>query len=427
MTKENDKAPKGSNLTLVKGGKLSAREFAILPFAEKLEHLRGIGAKRRMDLLLADPDAQRLVRAFPPQEMFWLVKEIGASDAFHLIHLATPEQVAFCLDMELWEKWSLSQKKALEWLGYLVEGGEDFFRELLPELDLELLLLIIEKEISVGGGLGELASDEERLADWDHTFDNIYFITFLNKKHARLIGSFIEMVFRVDHSLYLGLMEGVRNELASELEESALRFRAGRLADQGFPALDDALTIYARLDPATFVPGSDKAPLSTPATGSLPILPAGADSLLQRVLAQAHSEELRQELNYLVNSALVAEGAVFADVEAMQTVLQRVYGCLTIALEFLGGTDEAQALEIVRGEYLKRLFQLGWSILAGLKGKAERIASDDYASGKALAGLRAKHPRFYRALDPDGIDDYREFRNMEDVRKMGELLEKLGG
>ncbi len=425
--KKDNPTKKNAGLTLVKGGKLSAREFAALPFAEKLEHLRGIGAKRRRDLLLADPEPRRLARAFPPPEMFWLVKEVGEIDAVELIHLASPEQVAFFLDMELWDKWSLSQKKALEWLGYLVEGGEEFLGELLPGLDLELLLLILKKEITVGGGLGELASDEERLGAWDHTFDNVYFITFRNKKHTRLVGTFIDTVYRVDHSLYLAVMEGVKNEVGSEMEELALQFRAGRLADQGFPELDDALTIYARLDPAAFVPGGDKAPLPTPPTESLPILPAGGDSFLQRVLAQAHSEGLRQELNYLVNSALVAEGAAFSDAETMQAVLQRVYGCLTIALEFLSGNDETKALEIVRGEYLKRLFQLGWNILRGLQQKAEGIVSDDYASGKALAGLKARHPLFYRALDPDGVDGYREFRNMGDVRKMEDLLEKLSG
>ncbi len=427
MTTKTNNSTKNASLTLLKGGKLSAREFTALPFDEKLEHLRGIGAKSRRDLLLADPEARRLVRSFPSLEIFWLVKEIGEVDAAEVIHLASPEQVTFFLDMELWEKWSLSQKKALEWLGYLVEGGEEFLRELLPKLDLELLLLILEKEISVGGGLGELATDEERLGTWDHTFDNIYFITFKSEKHARLVGNLIDMVYRIDHSLYLALMEGLKNEVASEQEELALQFRAGRLADHGFPALDDALTIYARLDPAAFVPGTGKAPLPTPSTESLPILPAGGNSLLQRVLAQAQSEELYQELNYLVNNALVAEGAAFVDGEAIQAVLQRVYGCLTIALEFLGGNDEAKALEIVRGEYLKRLFQLGWNILRVLQQKAEGIVSDDYASGKALAGLRAKHPQFYRALDPDGVDGYREFRDMEDVRKMGELLEKLGG
>ncbi len=427
MTKKKDNTTTKANLTLVKGGKLSGREFATLPFADKLEHLRSIGAKRRRDFLLADPEARRLVRAFPPQEMFWLVKEIGTIDAVELIHLSSPEQVAFFLDMELWEKWSMSREKALEWLGYLVKGGEEFLREILPGLDVELLLLILKKEISVGGGLGELASDEERLGAWDHTFDNIYFITFKREKRARLIGSFIEMVYRVDHSLYLALMEGIKNEVANELEELALQFRAGRLADQGFPELDDALTIYARLDPATFVPGSGKQAFPTPSTESLPVVLSGGDSLLQQVLAQAHSEELRQELNYLVNNALVAEGAAFADAEAMQAVLQRVYGCLTIALEFLSGGEQAKALGIMRGEYLKRLFQLGWNILRGLQQKAEGIVSDDYASGKALAGLGAKHPQFYRALDPDGVDGYREFRDMEDVRKMGELLEKLSG
>jgi len=424
---ETTKEPRNVNLTLVKGGKLSPGEFARLAIAEKVEHLRGIGTtKLRLDMMVADPDAGELARSFPPQEMFWLIKEIGEDDALELIQLCSPEQLIFFLDMEIWNRRAFSHERFRTWLGYILEGGEDLVRELLPDLDQEIVILFLKKMIMVGGGIGELASDEERLAPWDHSFDNIYFITFKDKEHARLVGTFLDMIYRIDHPLYLHLMEGVKNEMATELEELALQFRAGRLADQEIPEFNEAATMYARLDPATFVPAGTKTPLGATAEGTMPALAAGAGSFLQRVLAQAADAGVGAEMLYLVNSALVAEGSMPFDAETMGYVLQRVHGCLSIALEYLSDGDEATAAAIVRKEYLKRLFQVGWSMLLKLKERAEELAGDNYTSERALEGLKARRPRFYRALDPDRVDGYREFRELEDVRKMEELLASLG-
>ncbi|AJE04097.1 DUF6178 family protein [Geobacter pickeringii] len=406
---------------------LTEKGFSALSVPEKIETLRTLPAKRQMDLILADPLGRGLVGVIPPQELYLLVKEIGETDAMGLWELASPEQRSFILDLELWEKWSFSPAKAYEWLNYLLEAGESVVVEQLPHLDLELLLLMLEREISVGGGIGELASDEERTADYDHTFDNIYFITFKKSDHARAIGTFLDIVFRSDRELYLGLMEGIKGELETELEELAYRFRAGRLADFGFPELDDALALYARLDPASFaVAGEKRLAAGTGSASHLPA-PGGNDSFLQRVLARAGSEELDQELTYLVNNALVADGEALHDREAMEQVFQRVHGYLNIALEYLADGSEERGAEIIRTEYLRRLFQLGFSIVMPLRSRAERVSSDDYATGKALRGLKALPPRYYRAFDPEGTDGYREFRGLADVKRSEEFLATVEG
>lgn len=412
---------KKANLTVIRGGKTPAHDFLRLPSDEKLPFLRNLPARKRVALIEADPDAQRLVQAFPPQELYWMLKEVGEADALHVMALSSPEQWEFIVDMEVWEKWSCSQSKALEWLGYLMEAGESRVAAQLPHLDFEFLLLVCLREITVGGGLGDLAPDEERTADWDHSFDNAYFITFRNPKHARLIGTFLDIVYRHDHRLYIRLMEGAKNEVESELEELAYGFRSGRLADLGFPEREEALTIYSRLDPASFVPANDKKLLPVTEPTGLPV-PIEGDSLLQRALAQHSSPELLMELNYLINSALVAEETAFADREGMEAVFLRVYGYLNIALEFLCDADARKGAAVLEGEYLKRLFQLGHGIVLELRKKAEHTASGDYATGKALQGLRRRHPFFYRGLDPDGIDGYRAFRDMADVRKTERLL-----
>jgi len=82
---------------------------------------------------------------------------------------------------------------------------------------------------------------------------------------------------------------------------------------------------------------------------------------------------------------------------------------------------------VLQGEQLKRLFQLGFSLVLALKFTAQRTETTDYASGKLLAGLKAKRPRYYRGLDADGIDGYREFRDLSDVIRAAALLEAMNG
>jgi hypothetical protein len=408
--------------------KLSESGFAALPLAEKNSYLRTLDAKQRMDLIVSDHDAKRLAAAMQPQEFFWLMKEIGESDALGLLQIASPAQCLFILDMELWDGYTFSEEKACRWLSYFMEGGEPQIHELLKHLDFEFLHLFLSREVTVGGGIGDFSDDEERFDDFDLTFDDVFLLTFKNPKHSQVVGDFLKMLVKLDNPLYTALMEGLKGDVDLELEEQLQRFRTGRLEDLGFPPLDEAISIYARVNPASFELNEDKQLLSSAGEcGGMIPMPAQEDSLLFRALALADSEPLLEELNYLVNSALVAEGGAFAEPEAMTGVLQRVCGYLNLALEQLCGADEAQAAKVLTGETLKRLFQLGYSLVLELKFAAQETETVDYASGKLLAGLKAKRPRFYRGLDADGIDGYREFKELSDVKRAAALLAQLRG
>jgi hypothetical protein len=245
---------RGTGAAATKSFRLGEEEFRKLSLDDKRIYLDGALPKERMDLIPGDPDDKKLTRAMPPQELYWLFKEIGAPDAMELLGLANPRQCLFILDMELWRGWTFLEDKAVEYLGYILKGSEEHFLELLPHLDFNLLSLLLGRELVVAGGIGDLNSDEERQTDWDHTFDDVFLIKFKNPEHAQVIGSFLELVCRFDNPLYTALMESVSGEIDIESEEECYRLKSGRLADLGFPPHDEALEIYSRIDPATFTP-----------------------------------------------------------------------------------------------------------------------------------------------------------------------------
>lgn len=413
---------RGTGTSAVNSVRLAEEEFRKLPYEAKRIYLAGVLPKERVALILGDPDDQKLTRALHPQELYRLFKEIGAPDAIELLGLANPHQCLFILDMELWRGWSFSEDKGVEYLGYILKGSEEHFLELLPHLDFNLLSLLLGRELVVAGGIGDLNTDEERQTDWDHTFDDVFLIKFKNPKHAQVIGSFLELVCRFDNPLYVALLESVSGEIDIESEEECYHTKSGRLADLGFPPLDEALEIYSRINPDTFTPDRTKVLVQTGEATTLPKTILAGTTFLERVILHMDSELFRMELNYLVNTALVADQAHLTDTENMKSVVERVYGYLNIALEYLCQGDEARGAEILSGEHLKRLFQLGFSIVLDLKFKAEKLTDSSYATGKALSGLKSARPRYYRGFDADGIDGYREFREMQDVKIMSDFL-----
>ena len=426
MSKKSVTAKDASSVAIT-NVRLDEDDFRKLPFHDKRTYLDAVPPMERMALILGDQDDKKLARAMHPHELYWLFKENGGQEAMELLGLASPEQCVFILDMELWRGWSFSEDKAVEYLGYIMKGSDEHFLELLPHLDFNLLSLFMGRELLVAGGIGDLNTDEERQTDWDHTFDDVFLIKFKNPSHANVIGSFLEKICRYDNPLYTSLMESVSGEIDIESEEECYHLKSGRLADLGFPPFDEAREIYSRINPATFTPGRNKVVLQAVEATTLPGILLTGGTFLERAILLMDSELFRMELNYLINTALVADEAHLADMAEMKSVVERMYGYLNIALEYLCGGDEAKGAEILTGEYLKRLFQLGFSLVIGLKLRGEKLNDPDYATNKALSGLKRPRPRFYRGLDPDGIDGYREFRELYDVTAMSDFLKTLEG
>jgi len=409
---------------MIRGGKLAQKEFATLSLQAKIDYLHNLNATTKVRTILEDPKPGTLVRVLPKEDVYQILHELGPEESQEILQLVSPEQIRFVLDWELWEGWSISVDKTVEWLDLLM-SDEDLAADIISRLDQELLLVFLKMTIAVGGGLGDIINSEDHQQEWDHTFDETYYIRFLDSRHSQTVLRLIDLIYRQDFPLYRSLMQGVENELLSELEEMAIQFRHGRLSDEGFPSLPDAAALYSRLTPEGFTPATDKVDITADADLSpFPVIPGEATSLPSRAFAAADSPALRREFPYLTNGAMVAEGITPADHAKMRPVLERVGNYLNIALEFLCGSDEEGAATL-KGEHLRRLFSLGHSLLAQLQDRAKKLDSDNYAADKVLMGLRMKRPRYYRGLDPERVDGYREFTGMEDVRRIDQFLRGL--
>lgn len=220
----------------VADGRISKAEFAKLAFEEKLVYLQQVNGPDKARIILDDQHPELLVQSLPMRDIFQIIHEVGAENSVDIFQLATPEQVRFILDLELWTDWTISAEETAKWIEIILSTGDLEGLRLLSYLDPELLIIFLKKTIQVGGGLDDIINSEDHQVDWDHTFDEVFYLRIHDGEHGELVLKLLELLHNGDHGLYRSLLLGAESELLSELEEAAGQFRAGRLADEGLPA-----------------------------------------------------------------------------------------------------------------------------------------------------------------------------------------------
>ncbi|MDO3376927.1 DUF6178 family protein [Geoalkalibacter halelectricus] len=407
-------------------------EFNALTVEERLRLVRNVSGKQKYQLLLNARDCEELVRRLPSQEVYLLIKELGVEDCVELLAMATTEQMTTFFDLDLWQGEELMPQPTLEWLAMLLETGERKVVETAREMDFELLTLMLRKFIVITRGLESLV-DEDALADGRS--ERIYEMDFVDSESAKIIGHFLDILYRHDRDFYLLLMETVRNEADSSLEDFAYQGRSARLQDRGFPDPFEALGVFAYLAPASFsMEARAKIPFRAAEEGAeapgfvLAVPPA---NLLGEILARGLEPDACWELTYLLNKVMIAERVDVGDLAQVQQAMQQVYRYLNIALEHLAGKDLDQAIRYFDNAYLEYLFRLGLSLTLDLKKRAEALRGAPpafYLDGPFRALLEAlcrKRPMLYEgALDVHRAGE-RPFAAVEEVHLCARWLERI--
>src|SRR6266446_4706681 len=228
-------------------------EFLSLPFQEKLEFLYGLPARQKRDLILSSPEAERLVRSFAPETLFYTLKEIGVADAGDLLSLAIPEQIRWLFDLDCWRKDQPDLGRMREWIEAISEGGRKRLADGLMGTDLELVSLLLRQYIRVyrldaPQDVPDAPSDRFVQFDEHYLIETIRYDTI----HQYLL-EFLEEAFERDYNYFAALMEEIYWGVEAELEEQAYQFRRSRLSDRGFPDFFEAQALFSYLNPEKFL------------------------------------------------------------------------------------------------------------------------------------------------------------------------------
>jgi len=192
--------------------------------------------KNRLEAILDDLNPESAVHALSAVDIYSIIEEVGIENSFDLYQLTTIEQARVILDLAIWDEWTISLDESIKWLELILSAETEYALWLLSQIDLELLILLLKKTLVVGGGVADIIGSEDLHDDWDHTFDEVFFLRIEAEEHSDLIMKMLELLYNENHKLYRSLMLGAECELITELEESAYQFRTARLEDEGIYA-----------------------------------------------------------------------------------------------------------------------------------------------------------------------------------------------
>jgi hypothetical protein len=429
------------------------KEKALAPaeLAQARAALAAARGRKRLELILGARNPQALVRALPADELYLVVREVGIGDAAVLVQLASAAQFKVFLDLDAWAGASFDAAKALPWIRAARAGAQlepaaaARWARKLAGLDPEVLFLLLRSTLRVL----DLEADPDPEIHSDRfmrTPEGKYVVEFLVDGVEYLaVRGILDDLFAEDPFKATRLLASIQWDAPSELEETALRWRTGRLADLGFPSLEEALSWFARPPRA---PALRAAPPARPPGFFLATLAGG--SLLDRAAARLPPEEreaVEAQTVAAANAVLVADAIDPGDVDAVRAAFEAARGYLALGLDRLAGGDDARAAEALAATPVKRIFQEGFGRVLELAWRARdlrRRAGPEARLGapldEAIEALAGKRPRYFPGVEAPEAEwgtiaaaahEPRHFRTPDELARTAHALDraeaKLGG
>jgi hypothetical protein len=332
--------------------------------------------KEKLDVLLSAPDPEALVQSIPDQELYLALLEIGPEDAAEVVALSSPSQFRHAIDLSAWPGRDAGPEPSslLRWLRLAREGAGHSdratkrFREKLAALDAEILSLMLLRILRVH----DLQEEEDPpVQDYGRTYrtpEGRYLVELLEGTDYAMAKDLLDDLYAEDVFGTSRLLESLRWEVPTELEEVARRWRDGRLRDRGFPDLEEAVSFYARPATARNVPAK--------AAGTAIAVPVA--NLLERALGELSGEErerAEEGVVYASNAALVANAVPAEDFAEVRDTLADARATLALGLEVLSGGDVHAAARVLAERPVRQIFQTGMGEAYRLQARARRAAA----------------------------------------------------
>ncbi|RKH20126.1 hypothetical protein D7X74_04825 [Corallococcus sp. CA047B] len=395
---------------------------------EVRQRLMQLSPRRRVEALFDAEDTAALVRSLPAEDLYVTIQEVGLADTTELVQLASPAQFRTFVDLGGWVKDKVEPHAVLTWLrAARGDEPEDFLRK-LHAVDLEVVETLL-KEFTTVYDLEE-DPDANPQGMTVETPEGRYLVEIkLEGVEMSAMRAIVNDLIAENPFESVRLFEAVRWEIPSELEETAFQFRRARLADLGFPSLEDALALFSRVDVPPRLTGPTAPALTAPG-GHVDYVEAAF-----RDLSDVERMNAEDELREVANAVLVAELGDPGDLDAVRRVGEWVRDYLSLGLEHLTGGDPARSPDALRDTPLRRVFQVGFTLTLQLKYRADRLFKlafmklDDVPlvlpeEAAALEALRRKRPR--RALRVPGAEAV-PFRSLREVAGSEVLLARAEG
>lgn len=422
-----------------------------------LAELAPLQPRKRLDALLERQDLPQLLPAMPIQDVYGLIQQVGVADAMELLEAAPPSVLQGITDFAVWRMDRVDPRSLAQFYAALFHADPDGAVEKVLAMDLELFTLFLKLHAVVAPITDDGVPDMPSEDTW-RTPDGKYVVAFvdapglpteeqdsmgLGERGRALARSAARQLVLgltdLDAALVSRILDSIRYELPSHLEDEAQRWREGRLADLGFPPREEAMRTLAFLDPDTqklrapapVAPPDEEEGFADPALA----LYTRPDSLarepfltaaLKPLTGEKLLERLR-ELAVLCNRVAVARDIPLGELDAMRGVVLEVRTLLDLGLAYRARGQEADAAGVLATASMEDVYRVGNSLTLKLQRQARRLMQPhwgppkalarllDAPLGLALAALLGRMPQFFNGLQKPGALTTRAFATLEDL------------
>jgi len=429
-------------ITIKEPQALTFEEFEKLSPEEKLLLLPLMPPKKRFDFLTDSRDAGALVKASPVVDLIVTVKEVGLEGAGALLALCDSEQIQYFMDMDTWDGYRFDKERAHRYLMVLREWDRDVLREKFSGLDYEQQLIYFLGDFKVFLAKEDFDPDEGIPED-SFTIDGVYYISpardeedeiRCDEEKILLTKELLTLIMETDRNLYLRLVEGMRQELYSVLEEDLYRVKSSRITELGFYEYDDAIRLYS--EPTNIKREIIPKRVEQFSYSRLPVryvrdikpLDEGLESIDERTAL-----EILFEIQILINRLIVADRLDMFEIESLKLSSEKVKSLLRLGLEVMTSEMGISNSEAMKNYYVIDIFRHGYKKLKFIRDDARRIRSvHQYLRLVELPQyfeylLRIAATNFaeidMREIFSDAYSEYPQ--SLSEVEKLSELLREL--
>ncbi len=413
-----------------------------LPVADQARYALSLRGRERLDLLFLSPRGIETVRALPPEEIYYMVKEMGEQEMLPLLSVISEDQLQYIFDVEWWLTDKFLPQRALHWLTLLDQCAD-------PQALYWFLTEEFEQKVMVLQALTQVCKRDEMTGRYEGTenlphitLDGVYDIFFKVPEARPALEKTLKLLRTDFEKVYASLMEAAIWYPITSTVEEAHRWRVSRAAERGIPEFEEAAAIYSRLDPEALKTGTPS-PQDFSEGGKYaaapryPLADADVSTFFGQCLAPiadaARVEAIRWELVYLANKVIVADRRDPSALETQTQVMRKVLGYVNIGLEAGAEGDLRKGENLLERARIQSLFQAGYGQLLHLKWQAETLLKDNgpflrrILTGREkdeLAALADRFPQVSASWDDLKRNEWRDPESVSDIRKAEEFLRR---
>ena len=348
------------------------RALASLPAEQQATVVCEAPLSIRRQIIELLPNPEEVIPLIPEAEFTYTCRSIGLEDASWLLPMATDTQIVTSFDLDAWTGLTVDPARLDGWVAALASAEEETLLRAARAVDPEMLVIYLRNHVDVHLKPSEQEDPDWQAPDGGQTLEGqFYFVAKDPKDDLAPMLRLLHSLFQGDYWLYFRVIQAVKEELPTENEEWALRWRTGRLEDLGFPSWDASMRIYGFMRPEAMkvVPAETKAlDLSS---WALPVwiteLPgiASDERALFRATRELGADE-RSAVFYgliaLSNRIAVADRMELGDPESLPGAIDKATRFASDGLEHVAGENGLSLEEALRRVPLERLFRVGTNL-----------------------------------------------------------------